>query len=358
MKRIKIHLQKVAKQGIVLSEVGMKKILLLLIALALTTVMLVACNNPSAVPELQAPTELPPQEAPQLPELPVPGVLELPEQIPAPPIDPTGVWGEALEEYLAQFLPIFHNARYREPVEWRPWKWWESDWEDFVEWHDGDWWLQENQGYGYTYFYRNPITGERILIDDVPYLNQRSGIWYDEDGENHVWSITEIATGFDVFYLDGSNIPYLVIYWDWPQGEGAQSATLHRFQNGAFEFVKELSAGMSIGFYRAADGRLFIDYRSTVAHMLEMRLLHLNDEISIEPVLSTDGWTGTLYNHLTGEYFLQYADGSMRWEGLSPGNRRENMLGMPLTQIEPLEDLKTQLIENISAQLRAEGLVR
>ena len=275
-------------------------------------------------------------------------------------IEARAVLEEALVEYLEQFLPIFHNVRYEETV-WRAWQpdvsGWESDWSDFIEWYDGYWSLLESTGYGYTYFYRNPITGECLAVDDVPYLNRRSGTWYNHNGESRAWSTTEIATSFDLFDFDGDGIPELVIYWNWPQDETAQSTTLHRFRNGKFEFVKELSQWMWIGFYRADDDRIFIDYRSTVAHMLEMRLMYLNDEITIKPALSTDGWTATLYNHLTGEYFLRYPDRSMRWEGLSTENRREEMLGMSLTRIEPMKTLQAQLIELTSARLRVNGLI-
>ena len=277
-------------------------------------------------------------------------------------IEPRVVWEEALVEYLEQFLPIFHNVRYEETV-WRAWQLdvsgWESDWSDFIEWYDGYWSLLENTGYGYTYFYRNPITGERLAVDDVPYLNQRSGTWYDNNGESRTWSITKIATRFELFDFDGTGIPELLIYWNWPQDETAQSTTLHRFHNDTFEFVKDLSEWMWIGFYRADDDRIFIDYRSTVAHMLEMRLMYLNDEVTIKPALSTyGGWpAATLYNHLTGEYFLQYPDGSMQWKGLTTENRREEMLGMSLTRIEPMKTLQAQLIELTSARLRVNGLI-
>ena len=264
------------------------------------------------------------------------------------PTEPTTAWKEALEKYLTQFLPVFHNVRYEE-LSW--WSGWISDWSDFVERCDGDFW--PNHGYGYTYHYRDPLMGERLVINDVPYLNQRSGSWYDDNGEIQFWSRTEIATGFELFDFDNTGIPELVIYWSVPTGEPAQPATLHRFHNGAYEFVKEISSWELINFYRADNGMIFIDYISTVAHMLDVRLMQINDEIIITPVISTDGWTGTLYNHLTGERFLKYTDGSMRWEGLSTENRqyrREEMLGMSLTIIEPLEVLQNQLIKSIIAQ--------
>lgn len=312
---------------------------------------LTACTYMSTLEEVAIPAETPTESSPQRT---TPVIEQTPvspfEPILTPSFEPSAAWEKALVEYLEQFWPIFHNIRY---VETARRSFWRSDWYDFVERYEGDALLLENSGYGYTYFYRDPITGERLAIDDVPYLSQRSGTWYDDNGESHTWLSTQIATHFNLFNFNNTDIPELVIYWSMPCPNNlpAQPATLHRFQNGAFEFAKELSMWESIGFYSTEDGRVFIEYQSTVAHMVDIRLMHLNDEIIIEPVLSTDGWTGTLYNHLSGEYFLRYDDGSMRWKGLSSTeNKREEVLGISLMRIEPMKALQERFIELISVR--------
>jgi len=242
-------------------------------------------------------------------------------------------WEIALAEYLAQFLPIFHNIRHVE-TEW--WSGWVSDWDDFIELLD------------VGYVYRNPITGERLTIDDVPFLNQRFDTWYDDDGERHTWSATEIATHFDLFDFDGSGIPALVIYWSSPHYEVIHPVTLHHFRNGAFEFVDYLSTYRGVDFFRADDGRLLISYHSTVASMIDLRLLYLNNEITTEPALSTDGWTGTVHNHLTGEYFGRdepWGNFVGIGDADSLGELLVALLGFNVTRIEPLADLQEQFIK-------------
>ena len=296
----------------------MKKILLILISLLLTMSALVACNSSQLF------------------------IYQYAEQ----PSELSEDWEIVLAEYLAQFSPVFHDIR---RVRIGMGLGWFSNWEDFIERID----ISENHRYGYTYIFRDPITGERLMIDDTPFLNQRSGIWYNDNGESQTWSRTEIAARFDLFDFDGSGIPYLVIYWHSPDNEPIEAVTLHRFQNGAYEFVKELSTYRGISFFRADDGRLFISYHSTVAAMIDIRLLCLDDEITITPVLSTDSWTGTVHNYLTGEYFgrdepwgrILGIDNTDSWEEMLV-----ELLGFSVTQIEPLTDLQARLIEYISAR--------
>jgi len=259
--------------------------------------------------------------------------------------EPTADWEEALVEYLMQFPPIFRNTSLREGVMGI---WWASDWHDFVEWiTDG---RQEN--YGYDFIFRDAVTGQRIFIEDMPYLNRR--IWYDSYGEQ-TGSRSEIAIGFRLFDLDGSGIPMLIIDWKRPT-RGVYPggiSTLHRFNDGVFEFAAELSTWDGISFYRGADGRLFIEHTSTVAHMIDLRLLHLNDEITMERALYTDGYTTTVYNYLTGEYFVRYP-GSPLFVGIDAvwhEELLEALLGMSLTRIEQEEALQKQLLELISSRL-------
>ena len=282
-----------------------------------------------------------------------------------PPLASTMAWEEALVEYLAQFPPMFYNVRFRD----EPWgSWWESDWRYFVEelvayWSD-EWWQMENRGYSYTFIFRDPLTGERVAIGDVPYLNQRSGAWYDDYGMRHTWSRAEISVGFDLFDFEDTGIADLVIYWNIsPQvTDPGMVVTLHRFYNGAFEFTSELSAWAGVEFYRADDGRLFIEYVSTVAHMIDLRLFHLDDEIAVEPALYTDGWTGTVYNRLTGEYF-ERDESFMRFVELDLDEYTREallgaLLGVSLTRIERMADLQEQLTELVSVRLRDDGLMR
>jgi len=323
----------------------MKRIVLILLSLALIVATLVSCGSPAMEPP-QTPTAPPVIETPAPPPQETPAA---PGQTPEP-LALTADWEQALADYLVQFPPIFHNARLREEAWGRRW---ESDWRDFIKWSD-----ENDQDDSYTF--RDAITGEPAAVADVSYLNQRTDIRY-EDGLRHTWTQAEIAVGFDLFDLEGGGIPALVIYWSRPTREGSYypgvSVTLHRFHSGAFAFAAELSSWEGVSFYRADDSELFIDYQSTVAHMIDVRSLHLDNEISIEPVLCTDGdRSGTVYNLLTGEYFLRDPD-SLQLVEVDEYPRETllgALLGIPLERIEPMEALQAQFMEIISVRLRAD----
>ena len=271
------------------------------------------------------------------------------------PIDPTGVWGDALEEYLAQFLPIFHNARYEE---WTWLSWWKSDGFDFIEWLPN---ISNTQSldseYGITFHFRNPMTSERILIDDVPFLTQRSGqsLWHDD----RAWTRVFIAHRFNLYLLDETDIPVLIIRWAlapyyfYP----GELITLHRFQDGEFVFVQDLSMWESVDFLRDEGGRLFIEYRTTVGPYVDLRLMHINEEITTEPALFAEGW-GLVRNYFTGEEFYESCPDRRQLQSFETHDERlEYLLGIPLTRVEHLACITRQLMEQISARLRDEGLV-
>jgi len=347
----------------------MKRIILILASMMLMMSMLASCSS-SAV---ELPFEIPIE--PTVQETVEPAMQETPQlyESESVPFEPTEDWEIALVGYLAQFTPMFHNVRFRD----EPWgSWWESDWRDFVEElvdeRSEEWRQMENRGYGYTFIFHDSLTGERVAIDDVPYLNQRSGAWYDEHGVLHTWSRTEISTHFGLFDLDDTGIPALVIYWNISQQatNPGMTVTLHRFRNGEFEFVTTLSTWGGVGFYRADDGRLFIEYGSTVSQWLDLHIFHLDDEITTEPVLTTipstilfiDGGITKVHNHLTGEYVEEDElwarfvwiddDWSVSYEAFLG-----EVLGIPLTRIERME-VQEQLTEFIAEQLRADGRMR
>ena len=312
------------------------------------------------------------QAAPELPEREQLS-RRLSDLPPAPPVDPTGVWGGALEEYLAQYLPIFHNARHIEGVFDSIWL---GNWSDFVERLPDDsggriW----PQVYGTYFVFSDPMTGQRIEIDDAPFLTQRSGVLYDFYGVECIWTEVYIAHYFRLLYLDDSGIPYLVINWavapcvHYP----GNLTTLHRFRDGAFEFVDDLSLWGGISFYRAEDGRLFIFHGSTVAGWIDLRSFRINDNgrIASAPALSIDGWPGTIINHLTGDEFLRYCPETNSMISREYGEYWENLgcartfvqaqlsyyLGVPITRIDTQENVQEDLMERISRRLRDEGLV-
>jgi len=261
---------------------------------------------------------------------------------------------QPLIDYLAKFPPLFHNIRFIDEA-WA--SWWQSDWQDFVEVlveeRSDEWREMENHGYGYTFTFRDPLTGECVKIEDVAYLNWRSGgDWARAEID---WARAEIATNFDLFDLDGTGTPALVIYWSISPAniEPGVAVTLHRFYNGSFRFVAELSEWAGVEFYRTEDGRLFIEYISTVASWISLYLLDLDDEVTIGSVLYTDGWTGNVYNRLTGEYFTRH-----EWWGSFVGIYEYSheallsaLLGEPLTRIERMGDLQEQVIELVLEQL-------
>ena len=261
-------------------------------------------------------------------------------------------WEVALEEYLDQFPPIFHHPEYIES-DWG--NWWSTNWHDFIEFFVdeegnkiGD---TEPHSYGVTYHYRNPITDEQLNIDEVPFLYQSSWIRIDADEREHQESTTWIATGFQLFDLDDTGIPALVIYWNYSRqaitSSPGQRVTLHLYRDGSFEFVADLSRG-GVGFLRDEEGRIFLSMGSPVAHFVDLRLMELGDEIVIEPILSTSGgMPPVVYNHLTGEYtegvhFPGWRD--------RQGYGYDEKLGLFLTRIEPQSDLVNQLMETISGR--------
>ena len=285
---------------------------------------------------------------------------------PAPPVDPTGVWGDALEEYLAQFLSLFHNAEDRDsPGDWA--RWGDADWWDFVEVLPDDpdlpriFWAE----YETNFVFRNPITAERLEGFDIPYLARHSVSMREYDGTIRSWTISLIATHFELFFLDDTDIPTLLIHWNTPIWLVPEwQITLHRFRDGSFEHVENLSLQANVSFHRAEDSRLFIEYHSVVARMIDLRLLYLYDEITTTPVLSTNGDRHeAIRNHLTGEEFLIfYPDGGFiqreYWASERFGEARlEYYLGVPITRIEPLYTMHEQLMERVSQRLRDEGLV-
>ena len=276
-----------------------------------------------------------------------------PEVNDMPPIDPTGVWGDALVEYLAQFLPIFHNVRL---VNTGQGYWWRADWYDFIEHLPIAAEIPPNLpygGYGYAFVFRDPMTGKRLAIEDTPFLNLRSGV--RDDGE--IWSRTEIALGFRLLFLNNSDIPELIINWAVPpDAYRGGTATLHRFRDGAFEFVKELSTREGVGFYRADDGRVFIRYCGWILHRsgVNLHLIYFNDEIITEPALVTDWQTRTMHNFFTGETF----DRTPHWDISEPADEILGYyLGMPLSSVVTPENLRNQIMEQVSARLRDEGIV-
>ena len=260
-------------------------------------------------------------------------------------------WEAALEEYLEQYYPIFHHPEYRES-DWGN-NWWRSDWYDFIEF------LVDEEGskigeteahnYGITYRFRNPTTYEYLNIDETPFLHQSSWVRIDADGREHHGSMTWVANRFQLFDLDNTGIPALAIYWS-PSRHAITTSpehrvTLHLYCNGSYEFVADLSHS-GVGFLRDEEGRIFLSMGSPVAHMVDLRLIELGDEIVIEPILSTSGSMPVIvYNHLTGEYsegvhFPGWRD--------REGYGYDEKLGLFLTRIEPQSDLVNQLMEIIS----------
>jgi hypothetical protein len=201
-----------------------------------------------------------------------------------------------------------------------------------------------------------------LNIDETIFLHRHSWDWIDDDGREHQRTNTWIATGFQLFDLDNTGVPALVIYWspsvlavsEYP----GQRLTLHLYDNGSFEFVEELSTFEGIGFYQDEEGRIFLDYISTVAHMVDLRLITFGDEIMIEPILSTSSSLPVVvYNHLTGEYTEgAYSNGGWfpRWRGHSymHDDGFDEKLGLLLTRVEPRSDLVNQLMETISGRMQ------
>jgi len=275
-----------------------------------------------------------------------PRVTTPPEPPPLPPeFNPTEDWEIALVEYLSQYTPIFRNARFYENFNW-----WGNDWEHYVYWITNP----ESSGYGYNFIFRDPDSGERLNADDTLFIRSNISYWYDEYDMRHEFLSMSIATGFELVKLDESGVPMLIIHWEiqFAMDPGGPS-TLHRFQNGTFEYVQTLSEWDSVYFLTASDGRTFLAIQSTVAFMPNILLLYLNDNVTVEQVVSSCGYTGTITNHLTGAYWERGEYGGFP-EELRDLDREEyhnTLIGTPVTAIDPSHSLRNQLMEYIVWQL-------
>jgi len=219
----------------------------------------------------------------------------------------TESWEYALVEHLAQYPQFFHNARFAED-EWG--SGWKSDWQEFAV------------------------------------------------GNN------EMAVNFELFDLEDNGVPTLIIHWREPNSDVDSFANMYLYRNGVYEFATELPVSVWAGysfylphlFYRADDGRVFLEHFPTYAAIIDLRLIHFNGEITIEPVLSTppdDPSSWGTFNHLTGEYFTN----DEAWDlNLSQQGRLERLLGFELSHIEPMHDLRARLNEIMAERLSAEDV--
>jgi len=292
------------------------------------------------------------RETTPLPEITESPIVTEPPTPPTPPpalFNPSEDWEVALVEHLSQFTPIFRNGRFGQ------WGGWQSDWEDYVYWlvdrEYGDW----NLWYGEGFTFRDPETGERLIGYDMPFLLRDFIITCNEGSMVMGPSIFYIAINFYLYQLDETGVPTLIIRWIDPmqygRGNGGMLA-MYRFQNGAFEYILTLTSWEpSITFLKTENDNLFFSVYSVVASMRDIRLL--NPIGAFLQVITTCGWYGTVTNHLTDSYWLdderwRYPDGIEHIH--CPEEYYSTLIGEPVTIIEPLNDLRNQLLIFISAQ--------
>ena len=89
--------------------------------------------------------------------------------------------------------------------------------------------------------------------------------------------------------------------------------------------------------------------------MRDIQQVHLNDEVTLEQIISTCGWYGTVTNHQNGMRWYrcrEYGFGQLLgFENVNtPEEYYDTLIGEPVTIIEPLNDLRNQLLIFIVAQ--------
>ena len=314
----------------------MKRLLAILLALLLLMIILTACSNggsESGAGETGSETE-----------------YELD-------------WETALEDFLVEFLPFFTDSatiahefagNQYEPAGVIIGQ--HFGWERFVQRGDYEEWE-----YPLAYTFHDPVTGNRVMTEEVPYLMSQIQMHW----RNEVWDTPAIATGFALYDLDDDGIPEVLISWEmefgFGSGDGGYPITIHQFVNGSYELAGWLW-GPSV-FYRDSSGRPIIYWLSWTDGFMESDFIAFNDGgIEFEPIIERiDG--DIFYNHIINENVyvslddvFHYAWGSDNADVLST----TTIHGMPdevLTIIEPMAELQESITETLTQRLKAEGRI-
>ena len=202
----------------------MKKALSIFLILLLFAVFLVACGA-SLAPEDSEPETQPLEQVSE--PVPKPEPESVPEESPnitepdvpswETPLDAPS-WEVALEEFLSEFLPIFTPGTVA-PYSWVEWLWEVGGWGHFVR----EYTFEDELGYARTGFYlADPMTGETVDADDVPYAFTPEG-----------WTAIFIATDFYLHDIDGDGIPALLIRWH-PLGGDFEMVQMFRYLEGRY----------------------------------------------------------------------------------------------------------------------------
>lgn len=201
----------------------MEKGVLFFVVLLLLVGMFVGCGETLDVVEPQPSSEV---------ETPMPEeVLPVP-YVPVEPEPDVPSWEVALEEFLSEFLPVF-TAGTVEEMEWGQRG--SSGWRRFLrEYTFVDEAFPNQELFGF--YFADPVTGEMVDSDTVPYIMMLQGEL--EDGDE--WSAEYIATDFFLYDMEQGDAPVLLIRWSSVPGDPFGFESAFRYTNGTYEPVRVL----------------------------------------------------------------------------------------------------------------------
>ena len=260
-------------------------------------------------------------------------------------------WEDALEELLSKFLPLFTTPAGI---------WGMNGVDQFVNPEDIFPWIT---GETDSLTFHDPVSGQAICPDTVPFLRSTIYEWYDES-----WTFYSIASHFALYDLDGDGIPELVLYWEseigwYGSGDGASDREIFRYIDGYFVSIGKLTGFAWHIFLQDEDGSpLVFWYGVDGFHGVDFIVID-EDGLRFEPLITfvdyTADWDMEFQNHVSGEHFvLTWDDIGGIWASLDleaipiPGSPGETWERMP--RLLALEDSFT---ESVTQKLREAGLV-
>ena len=229
----------------------------------------------------------------------------------------------ALEDFLGEMLPVFMRNG--------------QGWRSFVQIHcHEDRWGH----YPEAFTYQDPITGQRVHINDMPYLTMIEL----RDGR----TLPAIATDFWLYDLDENDIPVLVVSWHTHKLGIADNwhIRFYRYINGSYQLAGNFQAPFTL--YRDQHGRMVAGIW-TYDRLMRLDFIAFYDgELVREPIIEKLNWP-YWQNHLTGEQIFELEDTALHY---IPGMPDE-----PLIAIRRLPQLEQSLSEAVTQRLLDEGRI-
>lgn len=269
-------------------------------------------------------------------------------------IESVGNWEVALEDFLSEFLPFFTSPT----TMWDDWE--VGGWKRFVRPYRDDLWFE----YGTEFAFYDPVTGNRVQIDDVPYLRQEIPHIASRHPEFGSWGAqVTIATDFTLYDLDSNGIPDVLISWEsdvgwFASGDGGWELTVHRYIDGTYELVGGIWGPYALYL---DDNREPIFLRFTYnAGFMDADSIVFNDRrMDLVPIIERIEWE-RFYSHQIDEYVaidpFQFPVSDW-WEAFPTTIAVPGVPDGTWILIEQMAELQERLTETITQRLRAEGRV-